>query len=130
MAGGAVGTLALDGGDPRGDSPAGLSPRAGHDVDLAPAHSSIQRGLHDPNVTFEEYVHFAKISRADTRYEDRERSYNLFKRKTVIDYPAVTNERHGQGIASDEKRAEGPVKDEKAFGGDTPPQGGAPAYSA
>ena len=87
MAGGAVGTLALDGSDPQGDSLAGLGPRAGrHDVDLAPAYSYVQ-GLHDLNVTFEEYVHFVKVSRADARYEDQERSYNLFKRNTVVDYP-------------------------------------------
>lgn len=128
MAGGAVGTLALDGGDPRGDSVAGLGPRAGHNVDLAPTHSRIQK-LHDPSVSFEEYLHFAKISRADTRYEDQDRSYNLFKRKAIVDYPAAMNETQGQGITYSEKRAEGQVTDEKASGGDIPPHEGLPAYT-
>ena len=128
MAGGAVGTLALDGGDPRGDSVIGLGPVAGHDVDLAPTYSHVQK-LHDPSVSFEEYVHFAKISRADTRYEDQDRSYNLFKRKTVVDYPVVTNETHGQGVAYSEKGTDGQITDEKTVGRETPAHAGVPAYS-
>ena len=51
---------ALDGGDPRlghtGEGIANLSRRT-------------MRNLHDPNVTFEEYLHYAAISRADEARE-------------------------------------------------------------
>lgn len=34
--------------------------------------------LHDPNVTIEEYFYWAKLSRADERYEDPNHDYKLF----------------------------------------------------
>ena len=72
---GAPGNLALDGGDPRRPSDGGI----GESETVVTRHD-IQK-LHDPSVTFEEYVHYAKISRADTRYEDPERSYRFWERR-------------------------------------------------
>lgn len=47
---------ALDGGDPR----------LGHTAEgIANLSRRTVRNLHDPNVTFEEYLHYAAISRAD-----------------------------------------------------------------
>ena len=49
-------------------------------TDTTAAASTISRNLHDPNVTFEEYLYWAKISRADERYENPIHNYTLFGR--------------------------------------------------
>ena len=59
-----AGALAMDGGDPRLGSPAGM----GTANDGIVTHHEIQK-IHDPSVTFEEYLHYAAITRADLRYE-------------------------------------------------------------
>lgn len=52
----------LDGGDPRMGSSAGIG--FGDNVEIT--RSAVQK-LHDPNVSFEEYMHYAAITRADDR---------------------------------------------------------------
>ena len=58
---GQMGSLALDGGDVRLGSTAG--------VPEAEMSRPVARKLHDPNVTMEEYMHYASITRADTQHE-------------------------------------------------------------
>ena len=52
----------MDGGDPRMNSSAGLGFGVASEV-TRPA----VRKLHDPSITFEEYMHYAAITRADDR---------------------------------------------------------------
>lgn len=61
---GQMGSLALDGGDVRTGSTAGVGtgPEAGNSRPVA-------RKLHDPSITMEEYMHYASITRADTQHE-------------------------------------------------------------
>lgn len=61
----AGGGLNLDGGDPHMGSSAGL----GHGEAAAISRPTIQK-LHDPSITFEEYMHYAAITRADDRNID------------------------------------------------------------
>ena len=75
-----MGTLALDGGDARMGTASGFD-RKGSSAGLGTLELSRTevRNLHDSSVTFEEYLHYAKISRADARFEPQERSMNLLK---------------------------------------------------
>ena len=79
---GQMGTLALDGGDVRLGSTAG--------VPEAEVNRPVGRKLHDPSVTMEEYMHYASITRADTRHEASQGANNyqigkpsFFGKKTV-----------------------------------------------
>ena len=63
-----LGALSMDGGDPRLGSAAGV----GTANDGAITRHEIQK-LHDPRVSFEEYLHYAAITRADTRHEQAPR---------------------------------------------------------
>ena len=56
------GALALDGGDPRVPSTAGK----GFGDNSVPSRAAVTK-LHDSSVTFEEYMHYAAITRADER---------------------------------------------------------------
>ena len=123
---GTIGTLALDGGDPHGGTAAGLGTKAGHDVNMTPTRSDVQN-LHDSSVTFEEYLHYAKISRADARYEDQDFSLSLFKKERQIDAVPVSDTQHSTERISNEKTAN--EKDISVSGADSPRQDGAlPAY--
>ncbi|KAG9239710.1 putative N amino acid transport system protein [Amylocarpus encephaloides] len=57
--------LALEGGDPR---------NAGHPVANAHGHDPVElniaRVVHDPSITFEEYMHYATITRAEEKQAD------------------------------------------------------------
>lgn len=65
MAGTMGGGMNLDGGDPRMGSSAGL----GFGEASAISRSAIQK-LHDPSISFEEYMHYAAITRSDDRNVD------------------------------------------------------------
>ena len=75
-----MGTLALDGGDPRMGTTSGFDHKGSSagmgTLDLTRTEV---RNMHDSKVTFEEYLHHAKRTRADARFEPQERSMNLFK---------------------------------------------------
>lgn len=60
MAGTMGGAMNMDGGDPRMNSSAGM----GFGVASEVTRPAVQK-LHDPSVTFEEYMHYAAITRAD-----------------------------------------------------------------
>ena len=60
MAGTLGGGMNLDGGDPRMPSAAGQ----GFGDNSAPSRPALQK-LHDPSVTFEDYLHYAAITRED-----------------------------------------------------------------
>lgn len=77
---GTLGTLALDGGDPRMGTTSGFD-RKGSSAGMGTLDltSAEVRNMHDSKVTFEEYLHHAKRTRADARFESQERSMNLFK---------------------------------------------------
>ncbi|KAL2042703.1 hypothetical protein N7G274_004462 [Stereocaulon virgatum] len=62
MAGTMGGAMNLDGGDPRMNSSAGVGFGVASEITRPTA-----RKLHDPSVTFEEYMHYAAITRADDR---------------------------------------------------------------
>jgi hypothetical protein len=78
--------LALDGGDPRvGDSGPGL----------AELPTPVLRNLHDPSVTIEEYLYWAKITRAEqdsvaTIETPRKKLLSFGKSKGAISGPEVT----------------------------------------
>ena len=78
-----MGNMALEGGDPRGNSILGTGQEKGPgDAVAAPATSGpMAHKLHDPNVYFEEYLHYAVISRNDARYEDPHHEFTFRKRK-------------------------------------------------
>jgi hypothetical protein len=61
---GQLGTLALDGGDVRMGSTAGVG--IGPEAEIS---RSVARKLHDPSITMDEYMHYASITRADTQHE-------------------------------------------------------------
>lgn len=77
---GQLGALNLDGGDVRMGSNAGMG--IGADAEIT---RSRQQKLHDPNVTFEEYIHYASITRADTRHEASQgaNTYTFSKPKSL-----------------------------------------------
>jgi len=78
--------LALEEGDPR---------RPKGDVAMGPGTAlSTAHKLHDPNVSFEEYLYHARMTRADERYEDLNPDYNLFGIK-------LKKNRHGHESAAE-----------------------------
>ena len=122
---GTAGNLALDGGDPRGDGIAGLGSKAGHDVDIAPSWSQVQKS-HDSSVTFEEYLHFARISRADARYEDQDFSLSLFGKGKPIDAVPAIDSQHSTEKISDEKT---PIEKNISVSGDSSHRDTSPVYT-
>ncbi len=90
-----MGTLALDGGDVRMDSVAGI----GTDPD-AEVSRPATRKLHDPSITLEEYMHYASITRADKQHEAAlgDNSYSFgrpsFLKKKGSPSVAITSEPH------------------------------------
>ena len=66
---GNVANMVAEGGDAREEQVA----RA----DTSAAHSTGHKA-HDPNVSFEEYLYWAELSRNDERYEDPNHDYTLF----------------------------------------------------
>ncbi|KAI9645417.1 hypothetical protein NHQ30_006156 [Ciborinia camelliae] len=92
-----LGNLALDGGDPRIDN-----------VGEVGVPTPVRRKMHDPNVPFEEYLHYAKIQREQEMNglgpEERERMYQ--------EYLAGVDNVAGKEI-EDEKKALPETGDEK-----------------
>ena len=97
---GQMGTLALDGGDVRMGSTAGIG-----NVEVT---RPVARKLHDPSITMEEYMHYASITRADTQHEASHgaNSYTFgkpsFLKKKGAPSPAITRDIQ----VTDEKSAE------------------------
>lgn len=90
--------LALEGGDPRNPSVAADGPQLA--VSTGVKH-------HDKNVTFEEYHYWAKISRADERYEDPNHDYTIFGKviKKSRHPPATVELAEANGAVGTEKDA-------------------------
>jgi hypothetical protein len=107
----AAGNTALDVGDPRRPSAALAD---GPDRNVSVAYSTGHK-LHDKNVSFEEYLFYAKLSRSDQRYEDPDHSFRVFG-KTLIKgrYHGNPAEEAGKANALDGKMEKG--------GADSPPQ--------
>ena len=94
------------GREPRVGSPAGI----GTGSDGAITRHEIQK-LHDPSVTFEEYLHYAAITRADTRYEQAPQVSQTFTQKLNPWYrgglvDAATSGTKGEKIGIGEKDSE------------------------
>ncbi|QSZ34052.1 hypothetical protein DSL72_005632 [Monilinia vaccinii-corymbosi] len=102
-----LGNLALDGGDPRIDG-----------VGEVEIPTTVRRNMHNPDVSFEEYLYFAKIQREQERNglgpEERERMYqehlagvNNVARKEIGD------EKKALPGIEDEKKEPQPVDESK-----------------
>lgn len=74
MAGTMGGAMNMDGGDPRMGSSAGVGFGEGTEI-TRPATQK----LHDPSITFEEYMHYAAITRADDRHINTPHTDNALK---------------------------------------------------
>ena len=88
--------LALDGGDPRlGEkNPGQFALDHGHEAELANGFSIEAAQVHnDPSILFEEYLHYAKITRA----EEREYEGNLIKRKDPWSLGGIIKNRFSKG---------------------------------
>jgi hypothetical protein len=91
-----LGNLALDGGDPReGEKNPGLyALDHGHEAGLANGFSIDAAQVHnDPNILFEEYLHYASLTRA----EEREYEGNLIKRKDPWSLGGIIKNRFSKG---------------------------------
>jgi hypothetical protein len=103
---GNVGNLALEGGDPREAAAVEMNDRT-----IPNSAMGTGQKLHDPNVTFEEYLFWAKLSRADERYEDPNRDFTLFGKvirksrrgPATLDVPAVARRPGAEKLSGDEK---------------------------
>ena len=105
-----LGTLSMDGGDPRLGSAAGV----GTANDGGITRHEIQK-LHDPSVSFEEYLHYAAITRADTRHEQAPRveqslakSLNPWHRSGVVAAATTGTSDEKRGVG--EKDSEGSLR--------------------
>ena len=83
---------------------------------------------HDPNVSFEEYLYWAKLSRADERYENPNHDYTLFGRvlkkarhQTIVPTNGSQAFPADGGVSSHDEKKE--IGDEKT-GSDSSPQRG------
>ena len=110
---GNMGNLALEGGDPRGNSISGTHPDPIMGTPGTATTSALTHKLHDPNVSFEEYLHYAKISRENARYEDQDYSLNLFKRSRPVNHSIDT---HGNATMADATQTTGATEKETAAG--------------
>lgn len=98
MAGMNLANLALDGGDPRDGekkNPAEFALNHGHEVELQQGHFSIEAAQvhNDPSVLFEEYLHYAKL----TRDQEHEYEGNLIKRKDPWSFGGIIKNRFSKG---------------------------------
>ena len=100
-----MGNMALEGGDPRGNFVLGTAreKEPGNAVQVTATRSTTTQKLHDPSVYFEEYLHYAAISRNDSRYEDPNHEYT-FRSKKKAALPSTT-EIQGQNGGVHEKDA-------------------------
>lgn len=78
--------LALEGGDPRDVHRPALST-------ALPVEHQLPRATHDPNVTFEEYIHYASITRA----EEKERHSRLTAAAGPKTFSSVLKNRFSKG---------------------------------
>lgn len=89
--------LALDGGDPRDEkkNPAQFTLDHGHEGDLQAGTFSIEayQVHNDPSVLFEEYLHYASITRA----EEREYEGTIIKRKEPFSLGGIIKNRFSKG---------------------------------
>jgi hypothetical protein len=89
--------FALDGGDPRMDekkNPGQYALDNGHEAGLATGFSIEAAQVHnDSSILFEEYLHYAKITRA----EEREYEGNLIKRKDPWSLGGIIKNRFSKG---------------------------------
>lgn len=89
--------LALDGGDPRLSEKRNSTQYAldhGHEAGLANGFSIEAAHVHnDPEILFEEYLHYAKISRA----EEHEYEGNLVKRNEPFSLGGIIKNRFSKG---------------------------------
>jgi len=89
--------LALDGGDPREKekNPGLYALDHGHEAELQHGHFSIDAAhVHnDPSILFEEYMHYASITRA----EEREYEGNMIKRKNPWSLGGIIKNRFSKG---------------------------------
>lgn len=110
---GAPGILALEGGDPRRPSNVMVGENLPPSVGTANGSPALRHEkLHDPSVTFEEYLYWAKISRADARYEHQDHSFKIWQSKS----------KRQASLANGNNRSElthvgGETSDEKMVGG-------------
>jgi len=88
--------LALDGGDPRDHekNPEQFALDHGHEAGLTGGFSIEAAHVHnDPSVLFEEYLHYAKLTRAEERvYEG-----NLIRRKDPFSFGGIIKNRFSKG---------------------------------
>lgn len=99
MAGQNLANFALDGGDPRMSAseknPAQFALDHGHEAELRHGSFSIEayQVHNDPNVLFEEYLHYAKITRAEEHaYEG-----NNIRRKEPFSLGGIIKNRFSKG---------------------------------
>jgi len=88
--------LALDGGDPRMDekNPGQYALDNGHEAGLQNGFSIDAAQVHnDPEILFEEYFHYAKLTRA----EEREYEGNLIKREAPWSLGGIIKNRFSKG---------------------------------
>lgn len=87
--------LALDGGDPRMEkNPGQFALDNGHEASIEKGFSIEAAQVHnDPSILFEEYLHYASITRA----EEREYEGNLIKRKDPWSLGGVIKNRFSKG---------------------------------
>ena len=126
-----MGNMALEGGDPRGNSVLGAEheKEPGNAVVQRTTHSTTTHKLHDPSVYFEEYLHYAAISRNDARFEDPNHEYTFRSRKKPV-LPSTT-ETQGQDAGAHEKStaAATPFSEKEIEGNSQNSSSGAPAYT-
>ena len=129
---GNMGNIALEGGDPRGNSVMGTAreKEPGTAVQVTTTNSTTAaHKLHDPSVYFEEYLHYAQISRNDARFEDQDHQFT-FRSKKKAALPGTT-EIQGHDGAVNEKSVEAmnPSTEKEVEGGSQNSSSGAPAYT-
>jgi hypothetical protein len=86
--------FALDGGDPREKNPNQYALDHGHESEYGQNFNIEAAQVHnDPEIMFEEYLHYAKITRA----EEREYEGNLIKRKEPWSLGGIIKNRFSKG---------------------------------
>jgi len=91
--------FALDGGDPRMEkNPGAYALEHGHEDGLAAGFSIEAAHVHnDPSILFEEYMHYARLTRA----EEREYEGNIIKRKDPWSLGGIIKNRFSKGHVHD-----------------------------
>ena len=131
---GNMANMALEGGDPRGNSVLGVGQEKepGDAVTAPTTNRSMARKLHDPNVYFEEYLHYASISRNDSRYEDPHHEYTFRKRKQPELPDSTGTDGHDGGISGLREKDSAAINsstEKEVGGGSQHSSSGAPAYN-